>query len=118
MVAWAMSRFIQTQKKLIRYLRTDESFIIAESIECGMHGHLGPNGSRGGSRPLLKIGRKANIGHTHTAEISDGLYVAGVTGKLDQSYNVGPSSWSQSDIITYPNGKRAIITKSNGKWRV
>lgn len=117
MVEWAMSGFPQTYGKDILYLGTDESFVIADSIECGMHGHLGPNGSRGGSKPLSKIGRKANIGHTHTAEIHDGLYVAGVTGMLDQSYNVGPSSWSQSHIITYPNGKRAIITISNGKWR-
>lgn len=121
MVQWALerslSRFVHRLSRNIRYLRTDESFVIADTIECGMHGHLGPNGSRGGSKPLSKIGRKANIGHTHTAEIHDGLYVAGVTGKLDHYYNVGPSSWSQSHIITYPNGKRAIITISNGKWR-
>lgn len=117
MVEWAISRFPGTRGKNIRYLRTDESFVISDSIECGMHGHLGPNGSRGGSKALVKIGRKANIGHTHTANIHDGLYTAGVTGKLDQGYNVGPSSWSQSHIITYANGKRAIITNSNGKWR-
>lgn len=117
MIEWALNREGHVAKLGIRYLRTDESFVIGESIECGMHGHLGPNGSRGGAKPLQKIGRKANIGHTHSAGIHDGLYVAGVTGKLDQGYNVGPSSWSQSDILTYPNGKRAIITKSNGKWR-
>lgn len=117
MVEWALQRKGKVSTLGIRYLRTDESFVIADSIECGMHGHLGPNGSRGGSRALSRIGRKANMGHTHSAEIIDGLYVSGVTGKLDHDYNVGPSSWSQSHIITYPNGKRAIITLSNGKWR-
>ena len=82
-----------------------------------MHGPIGPNGSRGNARALSKVGRKANIGHSHQAEIHDGLYVAGVTGKLDMGYNVGPSSWSQSHIITYLTGKRSIITFSGNKWK-
>jgi hypothetical protein len=33
-------------------------------------------------------------------------------------YNKGPSSWSHSHVITYPNGKRSIITlQKNGNWR-
>jgi hypothetical protein len=116
LVAWALNKFDVTPKN-VKYLRLDESYVIGGSIECGMHGHVGANGAKGNPRGLSRIGRKANTGHTHSAAILDGLYVAGVSGKLDQGYNVGPSSWSQSDIITYPNGKRAIITKSNGKWR-
>ena len=106
----------------IQFLRVDESFIIGADekgggIECGMHGHIGPNGARGNAKALSKVGRKANIGHSHQAEIHDGLYVAGVTGKLDMGYNVGPSSWSQSHIITYLTGKRSIITFSGNKWK-
>lgn len=102
-------------------LAEDESFIICPyaggGIECGMHGDDGPNGARGSAANLARLGRKANIGHTHSAEIVDGVYVAGVSGKLDQRYNVGPSSWSHSHILTYPNGKRAIVTMWDGKWR-
>lgn len=117
MVAWALTRFKQLPKGRVQFLGTDESFVLA-SIEFGMHGHLGPNGARGNPKALSRIGRKANTGHTHSAEIHDGLYVAGVTGLLDHEYNVGPSSWSQSHIATYGNGKRAIITISNNKWRL
>jgi len=104
------------------FLRQDESFILHEKdpgggIEFGMHGHLGPNGAKGSPQNLSRLGRKANTGHTHSAAIIDGLYVAGVTGRLDQSYNKGPSSWSQSHILTYGNGKRAIVTRRNGNWR-
>jgi hypothetical protein len=115
MLEWVLNRF-QVTPKNVKYLTIDESFVVA-GIECGMHGHVGANGSRGNPRGLSRIGRKANTGHTHSAAIIDGLYVAGVTGKLDQGYNIGPSSWSQSHIITYKNGKRAIVTCSNGKWR-
>jgi hypothetical protein len=100
----------------IKFLRPDESYMV-EGIEQGMHGHLGPNGARGTPRNLSKITTKANTGHTHSAAIVDGCYVAGVSGKLEQGYNVGPSSWSNSHVVTYQNGKRCVLTIRNGKWR-
>lgn len=100
----------------IRYLREDESFVF-RGIEFGMHGHLGPNGARGNPKAYRQIGRRANTGHTHSAGIIDGIYTAGVLATLDMGYNLGPSSWSQSHIITYPNGKRCIITQKGRKWR-
>ena len=99
----------------VQFLRTDESLVLA-GIEFGMHGDLGPNGARGSAQNLHKIGRKANIGHSHSAAIIDGLYQAGVMA-LNPDYAKGPSSWSHSSIITYQNGKRAIVTFWNGKWR-
>lgn len=119
LIEWALWRADCPSE--VRFLREDESFVICHEhgggIECGMHGHLGPNGSRGTPNGLKRLGRKANTGHTHSAGIHDGLYVAGVLGKLDQGYNVGPSSWSHSSVVTYPNGKRCILTIWNGKWR-
>jgi len=107
--------------KEIIFLGADESFVICGDehggIECGMHGHLGPNGARGAPLGLSKIGRRSNTGHTHSAQIIDGLYVAGTMTKLRLDYNTGPSSWSHSIIVTYPNGKRTIVTCFNGKWR-
>jgi hypothetical protein len=99
----------------VEMLLDDSSFLL-HGIEFGMHGHMGPNGSRGGIKGFARMGRKANIGHSHTAGICDGLYQAGTASMLDLGYNKGPSSWSQSHIITYGNGKRAIITCRNGKW--
>ena len=102
----------------VRFLRQDESYTICnKKIECGQHGHLGPNGARGAPRNLKNIGRRANIGHTHSAGIFDGLYVAGTTSRLDWSYAKGPSSWTSSHVITYSNGQRTVITFYGGKWR-
>lgn len=104
----------------VRFLREDESFIICHDmdggIECGMHGHLGPNGARGSAAGLKKMGRKSNIGHSHSCGIYDGVYQAGTSSLLDLGYNSGPGSWTHSHIVTYPNGKRTIITLWNGKW--
>lgn len=104
------------------FLKEDESFIICPEhgggIECGQHGHNGSNGSRGSPKGFTNLGTRMNTGHTHTASILDGVYTAGVKASLDMGYNKGASSWSHSDIITYPTGKRTIITFKNGKWKV
>jgi hypothetical protein len=104
------------------FLREDDSFLIAiddtgQGIECGLHGHRGPNGARGSSAALRNVGVRINKGHDHTASIIDGVYSAGVSATLDMKYNKGPSSWSWSHIITYQNGKRAIVTQRGIKYR-
>ena len=101
----------------VRFVQEDES-VLLRGIEFGMHGHLGPNGARGNPKSYRQIGRRANIGHTHSAGILDGVWTAGVLGSLDMGYNKGPSSWSCSHILTYPNGKRAIITQRGKQWMV
>ncbi len=101
-----------------KFLDLDESFkICGDKIECGMHGHLGADGARGTPGQLSKIGRKSNTGHTHSAGIWNGTYVAGTSTTLSMSYNSGPSSWSHSHILTYKNGKRTIVTDYAGRWR-
>lgn len=101
----------------VKFLLPDESFMVKE-VECGMHGHLGPNGSFGSPSNLAKIGKKATTVHTHSAGIYHGLYVGGTSSKLtmDWDYTTGPSSWSHSHVVEYPNGQRTIVTMKGGKW--
>lgn len=104
----------------IRFLAQDESMVICPNagggIECGQHGDDGPNGSRGSTMGYARVGRKMNKGHDHTARIVDGIYSAGTCRKLvvPGDYAHGFSSWSHSHIVTYPNGKRCIITFWHG----
>lgn len=122
---WAVKRNAEHLQH-VRFLKTDESFRICdrdgEGIECGQHGHNGANGSRGGVGVFRRMGSRYNVGHCHSATIKDGVYYAGVMGKLSMGYNVGGGSWSHSLIVTYPNGKRTIITMKKSKdgkakWR-
>lgn len=113
---WALQRYGAPPAN---YLPRDASFVIcgnAGGIECGWHGDEGPNGSRGSTRALVKVGRRVSKGHDHTATIMDGVYSAGVCA-LNFEYSHGPSSHSVSHIVTWPNGKRAVITMVDGKWR-
>ncbi len=116
---YALETFQPWVMKDVLFLDTDESFMIGgeDGVECGCHGDLGTNGSRGSINAFQKLGTRYNVGHSHSAAIKDGVYQAGVSGKLDMGYNRGPSSWSHSHIVTYPNSKRTIITIKNGKWR-
>ncbi|QIG68295.1 A1 protein [Rhizobium phage RHph_Y48] len=102
--------------KNARFIQEDESVVIND-IEHGMHGHRGPNGAKGNPKSFRQMGRKVNTAHTHSAGIIDGVWTAGTLSLLRLGYNAGPSSWSQSSIITYPSGKRAIVTQRGPKWR-
>jgi hypothetical protein len=112
---WAATRNCPDLQDAI-FLQEDDSYTVC-GIEHSMHGHRGPNGARGNPRGFKAIGKKVNIGHMHSAGIHDGVYVAGVSANLDMGYNKGPSSWSHSHIVTYKNGKRAIITLRGKKWK-
>ena len=117
LMQFAMEQEAGLKPGAVRFLLPDESFEVKE-IECGMHGHLGPNGAFGNPSNLAKIGKKATTAHTHSCGIYHGLYVAGTSSKLtrDWDYTMGPSSWTHSHVVLYPNGQRTIVTMKNGKW--
>jgi transposase len=102
------------------FLRESDSYIICPQagggIECALHGHKGANGAKGHIYAFAKMGPKANVAHTHAAAIFEGIYQAGTCSKLDLGYNRGGlSSWNHSHIVTYPSGKRVILTMQAGK---
>lgn len=111
LIKFAMENEAGLPSGAITFLLPDESFVVKE-VECGMHGHLGPNGSFGSPANLTKIGKKATTAHTHATGIYHGLYVAGTSSKLtlNWDYTTGPSSWSHSHVLEYPNGQRSIVT--------
>lgn len=101
--------------KNVQFLKQGKSFMLAR-VEYGLHGDNGPNGSRGTTKNLSTIGVKVTKGHNHTAEIIDGCYSAGKsTGPLEYEAG-GPSSHSNSHVVQYANGKRAILFIINGRY--
>lgn len=104
----------------VRFLAEDESFILCPDagggIEAGCHGHRGPNGSRGTPKGFMSMARKMIIGDKHTAGIYGGVYVTGTCTGKGVDYAKGPSSWSPTHCVVYPNGKRALVTMWNGRF--
>lgn len=97
------------------FLDQNKSFELA-GIEFSLHGDQGPNGARGSTRNLTKLGRKINKGHDHQATIDHDVWSAGAC-HLDFDYMTGPGSHSISHILTYENGTRTMITCWNGDYR-
>ena len=117
MLQYALKKFGKYKAKA-KFLKADEPFkTCGRKIENGMHGHLGPAGRFGTPENLSQMARKANTAHTHSTGIWNGLYVAGTSSQMRWDYTKGPSNWTHSHIVTYPNGKRTIITIYDGKWR-
>jgi hypothetical protein len=120
LLRWALKRADPRDLDGIEFVPMGGSFVICQDsggIECGMHGHQGPNGSRGTASGLARMATRITIGDKHSPEIVDGVYVAGMTGALDQGYNNGPTSWRRAHVVAYPNGKRAIYTQAdNARW--
>lgn len=113
LLEWALSRCGDLDVEFVPRNKT----VVVAGIDMAQHGDLGPNGSRGTVRNISKTGRKANIEHSHSAQIFDGAYQAGTSTRLDMSYLRGPSSWSHCHILTDVHGKRQIVEIKNGKWR-
>lgn len=119
---WAMQHLCPQPGRLdCTFLREDDSFMIlgdhTTGIQCAMHGHIGANGGRPSPTAFARMGPKLNIGHVHSPYIRDGVYAAGLEGLLDQGYNKGASGWSQTEIITYDNGRRTLVTRDGPDWR-
>lgn len=106
----------------IRFLRVDEPYSRC-GVFLGNHGHLGPGGARGSAVNLSKLAEKCTIGHLHTPQIKEGVYVAGHSCKRKQGYNSGPSTWDFAHVVCAPDGHRQIIsfweTNNNAplRWR-
>lgn len=115
MLEFAISEFITPSDHNIRFLKRDVAEVI-RGIDYGMHGDVGPNGSRGSSTNLSKIGVKTTIGHAHSPSILNDCYQVGVNCIIPLGYTRGPLGWLHTDCITYRNGKRTLINYINGKW--
>jgi hypothetical protein len=118
---WALARADTKNMDDIVFPPRGGSYVICQDtggIECAIHGDQGVNGTRGSPLNLSRVATRMNTGHTHSPSIIDGVYTAGLCGLMDQGYNnESLSSWSQSQILVYPNGKRSIVTLVDGLWR-
>lgn len=100
-----------------RALGLGESLLI-DGIQCGYHGHKGPNGARGSIRNMRRIGEKTIIAHGHGPGINEGSMQVGHSAKPNQPYAAGsPSSWMHAHALVYPGGKRQLIVIVAGRHR-
>ena len=101
----------------IEWLKVDEDYKIA-GCQMGAHGHLGSSGTKGTLRAMELAYNDSFTGHTHAAEILRNSWRVGTTTFLQLSYNFGPSAWTNTAGILYPNGQRQLLNIIFGKWKI
>lgn len=100
----------------VHVLGKNEGLMIS-GIECGMHGHWGPNGSKGTLKNLARLGTKVISGHRHGPGIEEGHYGVGTSSYRRLSYMAGPSSHMNTHCLIYANGKRTLVSVVDGEYR-
>lgn len=89
-------------------LGVDDSFI-HNGVELGLHGHIGPNGSRGSILSFSRLPEDTIIGHSHSPAIKGGCYQVGISCGMKHGYNRGLSSWAYAGTTLNKHGKRQMI---------
>jgi hypothetical protein len=104
----------------VLFLNEDTSYILCKDgsggIEAGLHGDLGANGAKGTPKGFQKMARKLVFADKHSCGIWGGAYGVGHKTAPTVKYTKGPSSWSLTDCVVYPNGKRALLTYWAGSY--
>jgi hypothetical protein len=87
-----------------------------KGYECGLHGDIASNGSRGSVENFRKLNTKMIVGHMHSPSRKDGVLCVGTSTNLRVGYNVGPSSWLQSHVIIHTDGRAQHVNFINGEF--
>ena len=101
--------------KNIITLNRDESFKV-KGWELGSHGDLGQNGTKGSLLQFKKLNIKTVTAHSHSPARKDGALQVGTSTERRLDYNQGPSSWLNSHVLIYPNGKAQHINIIKGRY--
>lgn len=96
-------------------LGIDDSYRVLD-WELGVHGHIGSNGSRGSAIQFAQMNTKTVTGHTHSPIRLDGHLSVGTLTHLRVGYNKGLSSWLNTNVVIYPNGKAQHVHIINKKY--
>jgi len=92
----------------VHALGVNDSYI-RFGVELAIHGHKGPNGSKGSIQSFSKLSNKTIIGHSHSPAIKWGCYQVGISCQMQHGYNNGLSGWAYASCSLNKHGKRQMI---------
>jgi len=101
--------YINDRFNKITALGVNDSYI-KNNIELALHGHKGPNGSKGSIKSFAQLSSKTIIGHSHSPSIVGGCYQVGISCSKQHGYNSGLSGWAYNGVTLNKHGKRQSIT--------
>ncbi|MGN8152541.1 hypothetical protein ACTJK5_09730 [Agrobacterium sp. 22094] len=90
--------------------------LIVYGVLYSMHGDIGPNGARGSTVGLSKLGIKITKAHDHTASAVDDCWSIGNLLK-NADYAKGPTSWVGVFNLGHADGNRQMGLLIEDKYR-
>lgn len=102
-------------KERLTWLTANDDYYICD-VNIAMHGHRGPNGSKGSIKNIANIEDKAVIGHSHSPGWYRSIVQIGHSSTEDHGYNQGPSSWITADGLIFKKGLRQLIMYIDGEF--
>jgi len=112
-----LSMFLKMNNVENAYCLGENESLRIQDWECGIHGHVGNNGSRGGLIQFKNMNTKNITGHSHSPAREDGSVVVGTLTHKRVGYNNGLSSWAWANSIIFPNQKsELVIIQDNLKY--
>jgi hypothetical protein len=88
-----------------------------EGINVNCHGDVGKNGSKGTLMGMVNSYIASFSGHSHTAGILFDAWAVGTSTHLQEVYNNGAGTWTNTSGLIYKYGGRALINVINGRWK-
>jgi len=104
-----LSMFLKMNEIENAYCLGENESLRISDWECGIHGHVGNNGSRGGLIQFKNMNTKNITGHSHSPAREDGSVVVGTLTHKRVGYNNGLSSWAWANSIIFPNQKSELV---------
>ncbi len=89
-----------------------------EGIQVNCHGDVAKNGTKGTLIGMVNAYIASFSAHSHTAGIMHDAWAVGTSTHLQEVYNNGPGTWTNTSGLIYKYGGRALINVIDGEWRI
>ena len=114
-IKFAVEEFIGIKVPNVIWLGRNEDYYIGD-VQLNCHGDMGTNGSRGSLMGMEKAYGSSTSGHSHTAGIHRDAWAVGTSTHLQEAYNNGPGTWTNTSCLIYMDGSRCLYNAIEGKW--
>lgn len=111
--SWAIRRARpDAEFKLVTVDETERLF----EVHYSFHGDRGPNGARGSTVGLARMGQAVTKMHDHTLTITADVRSGGCMVDWPD-YARGPTTWAHGCVVGHADGSRQTVQFVGGKWR-
>ena len=115
-IKFAVEEYFEKTISNVVWLGRNEDYFV-EGVQINSHGDKGVNGSRGSLKGMETAYGESFSGHSHTAGIFRRNWSVGTSTHLQEEYNDGASTWTNTSGLLYSDGTRSLYNAIAGQFR-